>query len=45
MTDQLNVISACGDGDVVGVSFDRLGLNEMYVWFLLPTYPNFLTLP
>ena len=18
-----------------------LGLNEMYVWFLLPTYPNF----
>ena len=19
-----------------------LGLNEMYVWFLLPTYPNFL---
>ena len=19
----------------------RLGLNEMYVWFLLPTYPNF----
>ena len=22
-----------------------LGLNEMYVWFLLPTYPNFLTLP
>ena len=19
----------------------QLGLNEMYVWFLLPTYPNF----
>ena len=19
----------------------RLGLNEIYVWFLLPTYPNF----
>ena len=19
-----------------------LGLNEIYVWFLLPTYPNFL---
>ena len=22
-----------------------LGLNEIYVWFLLPTYPIFLTLP
>ena len=21
-----------------------LGLNEIYVWFLLPTYPIFLTL-
>ena len=20
---------------------EHLGLNEMYVWFLLPTYPNF----
>ena len=20
-----------------------LGLNEMYVWFLLPTYPNFFS--
>ena len=22
-------------------SMVQLGLNEMYVWFLLPTYPNF----
>ena len=26
-------------------NFPQLGLNEIYVWFLLPTYPNFLTLP
>ena len=23
--------------------FLALGLNEIYVWFLLPTYPNFFT--
>ena len=23
----------------------KFSLNEMYVWFLLPTYPNSLTLP
>ena len=22
----------------------KLGLNEIYAWFLLPTYPNFFTL-
>ena len=24
-----------------GLIIDSLGLNEIYVWFLLPTYPNF----
>ena len=29
------VADVCQDG------LDYFGLNELYVWFLLPTYPNF----
>ena len=32
-------------GNIDILSLVALGLNEIYVWFLLPTYPNFLTLP
>ena len=39
----VNNFQVCGT-DPPG-SNQYLGLNEVYVWFLLPTYPNFLTLP
>ena len=29
------------DPNFVGSLYFMLGLNEIYVWFLLPTYPNF----
>ena len=36
MSNSLNLDPAC---------LQRLGLNEIYVWFLLPTYPNFYPYP
>ena len=37
------MVASLSEMSNIGVIVFYLGLNEIYVWFLLPTYPNFFT--